>query len=257
MAARMSAARYLVTDTYVTEAVYWGTDWDQAKSAAYRSETMTVHRVFFEGWSFVSLIVPISMEPDDIVRVELPDDFRNRIERRLNARLGACNKFLQRLLSDTSAYTHTNKGEIVLRSSLENDRTGNEKPYAEDGLTLLDAIRTFQLVNNLQVGGLPVGGTIAGSIPQGNATVMINSHWRFAKGTYSNYVANFERVSREFYLVVAIHEMVHHACYYCNDEFLAKVLYDMGETDRIPGTRPGETASDILHDAIKKYCGTD
>lgn len=118
MAARMSAPRYLVTDTYITEAVYWGTDWEQAGSATRRSETMTVHRVFFEGWSILNSIVPYSQTPVTEPR-QLTNDEVTGLKGLLRGltSVSSCNGYLSKLLENlrttgNSAYKSSNINEI-------------------------------------------------------------------------------------------------------------------------------------------------
>ena len=71
------------------------------------------------------------------------------------------------------------------------------------------------------------------------------------EGPYKRYAAFMDNHDYSIYVTTAIHEMIHLAGYAWNDEFLVKVLKDMGEVKQTSKRDP----SDDFGDVVKKYCG--
>ena len=203
------------------------------------------------SWSMINLI---SVQPpqlqDKFIRIPLPENFRDRIKERLQK--GDCNSFLAKLFAKAAEYTRLKNGDVVKRSSLENDTTGGETPYAVDGLDALEKINDFVLDDNLFAAG-----SVDGSIPNKNATVLLNTKMRY-QSSNKRYVNRVTNAAYQAYISTAIHEIAHLAGKQFDDHVLAQAGRDLGETTKPVSLNINKgtvNASAVVSDIINKHCG--
>jgi hypothetical protein len=122
-----------------------------------------------------------------------------------------------------------------------------------DGFDVLRKIAKFATVSNL-----PWIGTVAGSITEGNAAVLLSTR-SVLTDTYN--LGRDVRASYEVYISTAIHEMAHLAGKEFSDHILAFAGKELGETKRTVGTnvldKRSEDASFTVSEIINKNCGED
>jgi hypothetical protein len=202
----------------------------------------------------------VSWEPQrptaEPVPIPLPPNFRDLVQARLDS--GDCNAFIAKLIKQAAEYTVLKNGDIVKRSSLASSRdTGYESPYAVDGSDALKKTGSFVTIENLQVNGRPVGGTVSGSIPQTSAQVQLTAGYRL-NDSGKGYAERATRLQISFYISTAVHELVHLAGKYFNDQVLALAAKDLGATTQSASTNyltGSGHASDVYNDALMKHCG--